>query len=450
MKGRLAGRLRWAAGAALVVAAGAAAVAGRWLAPWAAFLAALALAVPAGLWIVGRVLNPAERTLNALRDGIRGFRDRDFSLEIASGAGDELGEVAALYNSIGEALRDERRAILEREMLLATVFEASPLAIVLTGARGRIVVANRAARELFTLHHERLEGQSFSDLLARCPDGLREALAGGRDALFAVERGEEQEIFHVARRSFELNGRRHDLTLVKPLTPELRRQEVEIWKRAIRTLTHEINNSLAPIASLARSLRRMAGDPRHRERMAGALDVIEERSGHLKEFLAGYARFARLPAPSPRQVEWQDFLSELDELFPFSLDGEPPAQSSHFDPVQVHQVLINLLKNAQESGSPPEEIRLAVEDLGPGGVRFRVRDRGAGMSDEAMKNALLPFYSSKAAGSGLGLPLCREIVEAHGGHLRLERRRGGGTEVVCWLPRGSSSPVTSATNPASF
>jgi signal transduction histidine kinase len=315
------------------------------------------------------------------------------------------------------------------------------LAIVLTGSRGRIVIANRAARELFTLRHDRLEGQSFPEILERCPEALRDALAGGRDSIFSVGRGEQPEVFHVARRSFELNGQRHDLTLVKPLTPELRRQEVEIWKRAIRTLTHEINNSLAPIASLAGSLRQMAGDPRHRERMAKALDVIEERSDHLKEFLAGYGRFARLPAPCPRRVEWPDFLAELRELFPFALEGEPPARTSCFDPVQMQQALINLLKNAQESGSPPAEIRLAVEDLGPGGVRFRVRDRGSGMSDEVMRSALLPFYTSKPAGSGLGLPLCREIVEAHGGHLRIERRPGGGTEVVCWLPQAGGFPM---------
>ncbi|HEX4965197.1 MAG TPA: sensor histidine kinase [Thermoanaerobaculia bacterium] len=100
----------------------------------------------------------------------------------------------------------------------------------------------------------------------------------------------------------------------------------------------------------------------------------------------------------------------------------------------MQQALINLLKNARESGSPPEEVKLAVDALGEGGVRFRVLDRGSGMTDEVMKKALLPFYTSKPGGSGLGLPLCREIVEAHGGRLRIERREGGGTAVVCWVP----------------
>lgn len=100
----------------------------------------------------------------------------------------------------------------------------------------------------------------------------------------------------------------------------------------------------------------------------------------------------------------------------------------------MQQALINLLKNAHESGGPPAEVRLAVEPTGEGGVRFRVLDRGTGLSDEGMKKALLPFYTSKPGGSGLGLPLCREIVEAHGGRLRIERRAGGGTAVVCWIP----------------
>ncbi|MFL6198422.1 MAG: sensor histidine kinase, partial [Thermoanaerobaculia bacterium] len=211
-------------------------------------------------------------------------------------------------------------------------------------------------------------------------------------------------------------------------------QEVDVWKKAIRTMSHEINNSLAPIASLARSARHILDNPEHQERLGGVLDVIEERSSHLRDFLEGYARFARLPAPVKREVEWKPFLDELRGLFPFRLEGEPPVGPGCFDPGQVQQVLINLLKNAQESGSPPEEIRVSLEPTADRGIRLRVTDRGAGMSEEGMRKALLPFYTSKATGSGLGLPLCREIVEAHGGHLRLESREGRGTSVVFWLP----------------
>jgi two-component system nitrogen regulation sensor histidine kinase NtrY len=406
--------------------------------PWTVLLAAAGFGLPLGWWVLDRVLLPATRILGALRDGVQGYRDHDFSLNLAADRSDELGELVGLYNAVGDVLRDERSALIQREMLLETVFEATPTAIVLTDARERIVFVNRAARELFVTRG-RYEGRSFAEILAECPEGLREALASGRDALFSLDQGGEEEVFHVARRVFALNGRRHDLTLVKRLTPELRRQEVEVWKRAIRTLSHEINNSLAPIASLARSVRLMVGKPEHEERLGSALDVIEERAVHLKEFLEGYARFARLPQPARQEVAWGPFLTELRQVVPYEPEGEPPSApgrfgTCRFDPGQMQQALINLLKNAHESGSPPEEVRLAVEPAGEGGVRFRVLDRGTGMSDEGSAKALLPFYTSKPGGSGLGLPLCREIVEAHGGRLRIERRAGGGTVVVCWLP----------------
>ncbi len=406
--------------------------------PGAVLLVAIGFGLPVGWWCLDRALLPATRVLGALRDGVQGYRDHDFSLNLAVDRRDELGELVELYNAVGDVLRDERSALIQREMLLETVFEATPTAIVLTDSRDRIVFINRAARELF-FTRGRYEGRSFAEILAECPEGLREALASGRDSLFSLDQGGEEEVFHVARRVFELNGRRHDLTLVKRLTPELRRQEVDVWKRAIRTLSHELNNSLAPIASLARSVRLMVGRPEHEERLGSALDVIEERAVHLKEFLEGYARFARLPQPVKQEVAWGPFLAELRQVVPFEPEGEPPSAPGRFgiyrfDAGQMQQALINLLKNAHESGSPPEEVRLAVEPLGEGGVRFRVLDRGTGMSEEGMRKALLPFYTSKPGGSGLGLPLCREIVEAHGGRLRIERRAGGGTAVVCWLP----------------
>ncbi|MES1245777.1 MAG: ATP-binding protein [Acidobacteriota bacterium] len=419
-----------AATAAVATAAGAAV---SWSpSPWIAAGAALAAGATLGLWLLGRVLRPATRTLAALRDGVSGYRDHDFSLSLAVDRKDEIGELVELYNAVGDVLREERGNLLQKELLLETVLESTPMAIVLT-QRDRIFFVNRAARELFVTGR-RLEGQPFGRILEDCPLQMREALESGRDALFSVEQEGSEEVYHVARRAFELNGQRHELTLLKHLTPELRRQEVDVWKKAIRTMSHEINNSLAPIASLARSARHILDDPEHAERLKQALDVIDERSTHLREFLEGYARFARLPPPAKQEVDWSAFLEDLRGLFPFVLDGAPPARPGWFDRGQIQQVLINLLKNAQEAGSPPEEIRLAVEPLADGGVRVRVEDRGTGMSDDVLRKALLPFYTSKPTGSGLGLPLCREIVEAHGGHLRLERREGRGITVVFRLP----------------
>jgi signal transduction histidine kinase len=115
-----------------------------------------------------------------------------------------------------------------------------------------------------------------------------------------------------------------------------------------------------------------------------------------------------------------------------------PPRTVRIDPAQIQQVLVNLLRNAREAGSPPEEIALAVEELagGEAGLVVRVLDRGEGMDEERMSKALLPFYSSKKGGTGLGLALAREILEAHGGGLELAQRNGGGLAVTCRLPAG--------------
>lgn len=134
-------------------------------------------------------------------------------------------------------------------------------------------------------------------------------------------------------------------------------------------------------------------------------------------------------------VEWDRFLEGLTTLWPsLRVEGDIPRVKGWFDPAQIQQVLINLLKNAEESGGPADSVALLVGSVDPGGARLVVRDRGQGMSAEVMKSALLPFYSTKESGTGLGLPLCREIVEAHGGVLRLESRPGGGLDVVIRLP----------------
>jgi nitrogen fixation/metabolism regulation signal transduction histidine kinase len=275
----------------------------------------------------------------------------------------------------------------------------------------------------------------FPALLARSAPELAPALRQPTDAILTLERGGQRETFHLARRYFELGTQQHTLHLFHPLTRELERQEVEVWKKTIRVLNHELNNSLAPITSLARSARQIAARPEHAHRLDAVLGTIEERAQHLAAFLDGYARFARLPAPSVRRVPWPEFLAGLEGQAGFRVPARVPDEPGWFDPAQLQQVLINLLKNAVESGSPADLIELAIERSAEGGLRFEVLDRGLAMTDDGMRKALLPFYSTRPNGSGLGLPLCREVVEAHGGRLSIERREGGGTAVGVLLPQ---------------
>jgi nitrogen fixation/metabolism regulation signal transduction histidine kinase len=365
--------------------------------------------------------------LGALTDGVQGLADGDFSLRLRVTGNDEITALVAMYNDVGNLLRAQRNDTLQRELLFETVLQATPLAIILTAESGRVVYANRAARDLFT-PGERLEGRLLDEILVAAP-ALRDAFAADRDTLFTAG----SESYHLARRTFYLNGRAHLLWIANRLTPELRRQEVEVWKRAIRVLNHELNNSLAPIRSLFHSARAVHERPDKWHRMDEINAAVEERLDYLQRFLDGYAAFARLPKPRPERTEWIDVLEAVQQIVPFRIATPLPSHAGNVDRAQIEQVVINLVKNAAEAGSKKDDIVVDVERRA-GGSLLTVSDRGEGMSDETITRALLPFWSTKPGGSGLGLPLCNEIVDAHGGHLRIARRDGGGTVVSCWLP----------------
>lgn len=396
-------------------------------------LLGLIFAVILGVFAVRRFMRRTNRLLTALDDGMASFQDGDFSVSLNAGLDDELGRLVGHYNATGERLRGERQSLYQRELMLDTVIQSTPWALVLTNANGRVVYCNVAARQLFH-QGRRFEGHAFAEILQDAPDTLREAMAGGRDGMFSVRRGgDEDDIYYLSREHFTLNAQQHSLYIFKQLTRELNRQEVAIWKKVIRVLSHELNNSLAPITSLAHSGRILAKQP-DTAKLESVFSTIEERAQHLKSFIDGYGRFAKLPAPRIESVDWRGFVASLSGLAPFTLEGTLPAEPARFDAAQMQQVLINLLKNAHESGSPSEAIHLIVRQA-PQEMRVDVVDAGPGMNPEVLEQALLPFYSTKQSGTGLGLPLCREIVEAHGGRLSLANRVEGGLIVSVWLPQ---------------
>ena len=386
-------------------------------------------------WVVTR---PIRRILFAVSEGLLGFRERDFGLRLVAERADEAGEVVRRFNALGEMLRREHNDAYQRQILVETVIEAAPMAMVLCDEADTVVLANVSARDLF-FGGKRLEGRDFSSVLADWPEEVRAAILAGDDSLLSLERDGVRETLHASKRFFDLNTQPHALYIVKLLTRELVRQEIEVWKKTIRVISHELNNSLAPITSLVHSARTIAGRPEHAHRLDEVFATIEGRTTHLKNFLDGYARFARLPKPSKQKVAWKDLLDGVRALYPFAITSELPSAPGHFDPGQMQQVLINLLKNAAEAGSAHDAIAVEVRSATDGGVELLVMDRGAGMSDEVLEKALLPFYSTKKGGSGLGLPLCREIIDSHGGRLTIERRPEGGTLVRCWLPQSEAA-----------
>jgi len=399
--------------------------------PVLAALTGVLLGMLPALWLARRAVAPVRRLLRALAGAVASYRDGDFSLSLTVERRDELGQLVVAHNELGNALREQRQHLVQRELLLDTVTQHSPMAIVLVDAQRNVVYANLAARHLLN-RGTSLQGMDLDVVLAGCEKELGEAITAGEDCLVSVKATDGEDVFHVAKQQVKLRGRAHRLLLIKRLTRELSRQEVAVWKKLIRVLSHELNNSLAPISSLANTGAELLRREDYAQ-ISGVLRTIRERADHLGNFIAGYAVFARLPTPRPALFPWSDLVRDLRAQHSFALAEELPASPGFFDRAQMEQALINLLKNAHESGSAPEAVELSVSHV-ERSQRLEVRDRGSGMSEAVLTQALLPFYSTKRTGTGLGLALAREIVEAHGGQIRLANREGGGLTVSLSLP----------------
>jgi nitrogen fixation/metabolism regulation signal transduction histidine kinase len=398
-----------------------------------ALIICLLLLVPLSAWMAHVLVEPIRRLIRALESAVASYRDGDYSMSIGTDRMDELGDLIRMHNQLGSILREQRQHLAQRELLLDTVVQNTPVALVLTDGQGKVTYANIAARHLFN-EGRALAGLDFSTVLEAMPDNLRAAAAAGEDALFTVEMEGSEETFHLSQRGFRLQGRPHRLQLYRRMTRELSRQEVHTWKRVIRVISHELNNSLAPISSLSHSGAELArrGDL---ARLPGVFASIGDRAKHLHGFISGYASFAKLPTPQAREIAWGPFLDALALHARFRLSALPPEHPGWFDPTQIEQVLINLIKNAHEAGGDEDEVTLGVHLVGRDCL-IDVSDRGPGMSETVLAQALLPFYSTKRSGTGLGLALAREISEAHGGRIALSNRDGGGLRVTLVLPAG--------------
>jgi nitrogen fixation/metabolism regulation signal transduction histidine kinase len=334
-------------------------------------------------------------------------------------------------------LRQEKRWLYQRELLLDKITQSSPSALLLVNANQQIVFSNIAAKRFFSTPNN-LDGGDFKQLLATSPQSVKNAISSAKDGLFSLSfDNQNPQTWHISSGNFVLNNQTHTLYILKQMTREISRQEVAVWKKVIRVISHELNNSLGPISSMLHSGRILSQNV-DEERLTRVFATIDERIKHLNEFVQGYGQFAKIPEPNIKKISSQQVLQSLSQQWQFSYNKEQNT-TIYADPAQLEQLLINLLKNAHESGSSPQLISIDISShssaqKGQAETLITVTDGGKGIAPSSLNSVLIPFYSTKANGSGLGLALCREIIDAHHGHIALSNRAIGGLMVRVSLP----------------
>lgn len=375
--------------------------------------------------------------LDIIEVAILHLKDGEFSLRLPETKNSRLQLLTDSFHDVAKSLQLERSNLYQRELLLDRVFETVSSALLLTDGRNRIMLCNPAAQHLLG-RDKAIKGMLLNDLLESLPTVMAESIKNKDDVLFTFDgKDGEPETWQLSCEHFRLQGQEHCLYHFKQMTRALSRAEVDTWKKVIRVLSHELNNSLAPITSLSHSGKQILAKPLLAAEEITLLHQIfttlAERASHLNEFLSAYAQFARMPKSKKDFIEWRSFLIGLQRLVPFQWDDALPLRFGLVDTCQLSQVLINLIKNAQEAGAPQDTIRVQIIALGDWD-KIIVSDGGCGMPEEQLNLALLPFYSTKRDGTGLGLALCREIIESHHGRIKLANKKEGGLEVSIWLP----------------
>ncbi|MDP2713497.1 PAS domain-containing sensor histidine kinase [Rheinheimera sp.] len=376
-------------------------------------------------------LKPLTTEIQALNLHAQNLQDGSFNTSANQLKVNELKALADSLNSMSAQLRSERASLYQRELLLDTVLQSSPTALLLTDDNDTILMSNPVARQLLN-HGKAFDGSKLQSIVTALPT-LAQAIAAQQQGLLHLP---DSSIWHLSLSRFQLNQKQHRLYLLKPMTREIQREELTAWKKLLRVIGHELNNTLAPLSSLAFSGEQRALQLQQSE-LAGLFSTLSERSRELNQFVQAYIQFAKLPRPSLSTVNWPRLINQLEDLYRFELNGALPQLPWQADSQQLQQLLLNLLKNAHESGSAAELITLQFCES-PQQLTITLQDGGGGMSNEQLQHALVPFYTSKAGGSGIGLSLCRDIIEAHGGSISL-RNQPPGLQVMLILPAHSTN-----------
>ena len=376
-----------------------------------------------------RVIRPLQTMANLLL----ALREGDFSIRARGARRDEpLGDVYAEINFLGNVLQGQRLGALEATALLRTVMEEIDVAVFAFDGKETLRLANRSGQELLAAPAERILGRSAAEL------GIGGWLEGGAiRVLSSTKLPGGTGRWGMRRMSFREGGLPHTLVVIADLSVPLREEELKAWQRLVRVLGHELNNSLAPIKSIAGSLssilKRSQRAPDWEDDMRAGLEIIESRAESLSRFMQAYARLAKLPQPSLAPAELAPLIrrtAALETRTEIAVIGGPDL-TVDIDAAQIEQVLINLFKNAVDASLETHGcVRVSWNRKGSS-LEVYVEDDGPGIASTA--NLFVPFFTTKPSGSGIGLLLCRQIAEKHGGSLSLRNRDGGASGCIATL-----------------
>ena len=377
------------------------------------------------------------RPLQTLSNILAAIREGDYSIRGRRAAmGDALGEVMLEVNDLGQTLREQRIGALEANALLRTVMAEIDVAVFAFDGEQRLQLVNRAGERLLAQPSTRLLGRTSSELgLAACFN--REEGEGPHTMQMVFPGGFGR--WDIRHSTFREGGAQHQLLVLTDLSQTLREEERTAWQRLLRVLGHELNNSLAPIKSVAGSLADLLtlqprptdwGDDMHR-----GLEVISSRADSLARFIESYSKLARLPQPRFEPLNIGSLVQRvvsLETRLPVNVVAGPDLVIKG-DDVQLEQLLINLVRNAVDASMETKGNVGVGWTQSNGQVELWISDEGPGLASTA--NLFVPFFTTKAKGSGIGLVLSRQIAEAHGGTLTLENRSGKrGCEALLRLP----------------
>src|SRR5580698_4057228 len=377
------------------------------------------------LIVYGLLVEHVVRPLQTLTNVVSALREDDYAFRArGSATGDVLGELAIEVNGLADMLQDQRAGALEASALLRRVVGSIDAPVLAFDPGGVLRLMNPAAESVLMLLPDESMGHPAAEL------GLTRLLEEPDEGIVELEQDGRSTRWMVHRSTFRQRGVPHALLLLTDVSAALREEERQAWQRLIRVLGHEINNSLAPIKSIAGTLRtQLISGVATDEDLDRGLHIVESRAESLHRFVQAYRQLAQLPPPRLQKTPLAPLLERtlaLEQRLRAEIVGGPEVTLS-IDPDQMEQMLINLVRNAVEAaltsrtGKPRVQVGWQVD---AGKVIIGIDDNGPGIANDS--NLFVPFYTTKSGGSGVGLALARQIVEAHAGSVRLTNRKTGG------------------------